>query len=231
MTRFPSTLSWPRWGSPLSCSESPRSGLRAHRFRSCARLNWRPGDRAPSTVALGRALVVCKHASLPIRPRVAEDLASCVALARVVHELDGYPVYLPSDLGNFLAPPDAVGAWVAEREGIIIGHVALHSRSSDAVMTLASQALGHPPDRLGVVARLLVSPERRRGGTGRSLLDVATRDALARGLSPILDVVSRHRAAIALYESCGWTRAGRVIASWRDDEEIEEFVYLGPPWT
>ena len=62
-----------------------------------------------------------------IRPRAVEDLASCVELARVVHELDGYPVYLPTDLGSFLAPPDALGAWVAVREGVIIGHVALHA--------------------------------------------------------------------------------------------------------
>jgi GNAT superfamily N-acetyltransferase len=88
--------------------------------------------------------------------------------------LGGYPAYLPTSLRRFLADADALAAWVAEDDNGIVGHVALHPRSSDAVnvMEMASKALQLPFDHLGVVARLLVVPHARGGGFGRSLLAV-----------------------------------------------------------
>ena len=124
--------------------------------------------------------------------------------------------------------PTRSAAWVAELDGQIIGHVALRSSSSAAVVAMASEALRLPADRLGVVARLLVSPQHRRHGTGRSLLEVACGHAHARGLWPILDVVTHQQGAIALYDKCGWTRAGQVTSRYGDDVVLDEFVYLGP---
>ncbi len=131
---------------------------------------------------------------MPVRERTEADLDDCVRLARVVYELDRYPVFLPDDLRRFITAPDALAAWVAELDGQIIGHVALRSNSSAAVVAMASEALKLPADRLGVVARLLVSPQHRRRGTGRSLLEVASKQAHARGLWPILDVVTHQKA-------------------------------------
>ena len=55
----------------------------------------------------------------------------------------------------------------------------------------------------------------------------ASNEARARGLWPVLDAVISHEAALALYESCGWS--GReVTVRWADYPEVEEFVYLGP---
>ena len=162
------------------------------------------------------------------RERVDADLDACVRLARMTHELDRYPMFLPDDLRRFIVVPDALAAWVAELDGEIIGHVALRSHSSAAVLTMASEALKMPPDRLGVIARLLVSPRHRRHGIGRSLLELACGDAQARGLWPILDVVTYQHAAIALYDKCGWSRAGQVTSRFGDDVVLEEFVYLGP---
>ena len=120
---------------------------------------------------------------------------------------------------------------MAEEEGEIIGHVALRPDSSEAVVAMASVALKLPADRLGVVARLLVSPRHRRQGIGRSLLEVASQDAHSRGLWPILDVVTYQKKAISLYDKCGWTRAGQVTSRYGDDVVLEEFVYLGPSCT
>ncbi len=53
-------------------------------------------------------------------------------------------------------------------------------------------------------------PPGRRRGIGRALLEEATQEAVRRGRRAVLDVVEDHVAAIELYESCGWTRAGRV---------------------
>ena len=171
---------------------------------------------------------LCHRFSMLVRERIEADLDECVRLAHVVHELDRYPMFLPIDLRGFISAPDALVAWVAEDDGEVIGHVALRPSSSAAVLAMAGEALRVPPDRLGVVARLLVSPERRRQGVARFLLEVACEEAHSRGLWPILDVVTYQQAAIALYEKCGWTRAGQVTSRYGDDVVLDEFVYLGP---
>jgi GNAT superfamily N-acetyltransferase len=152
-----------------------------------------------------------------------------VAIAFLVHELDGYPPYLPDDLRTFLASPDAYGAWVVEKDGEIVGHVALHrGSSSPAVLALAGDALSRPVDRLGVVARLFVDPFARRSGVGETLLEVASREAVARGLWPVLDVATQLKGAIRLYERCGWSRAGAVTIRLGDRFTLDELVYRGP---
>ena len=186
----------------------------------------RAGRTGPSLGAGPAEL--CDCCWVPVRERLDADLDDCVQLAHVVHELDRYPMHLPDDLRSFIATADALAAWVADEDGEVIGHVALRPRSSPAVMATASEALGLPADRLGVVARLLVAPGHRRHGLGRSLLEVATGGAHARGLWPILDVVAGREAAIGLYERCGWVRAGQVTVRWGDRPEVDEIVYLGP---
>jgi GNAT superfamily N-acetyltransferase len=163
-----------------------------------------------------------------IRQRTAADLDRCVEIARVVHQVDGYPPYLPTDLRTFLVSPDAYGAWVAEGGGEVVGHVALHPRTTDAVLTLARSVLGQPVDHLGVVARLLVAPSGRRHGVGRALLERASGEALARGLWPVLDVATQLKGAIQLYEACGWTHVGDVTSCVGGGTSLNERVYRGP---
>lgn len=163
-----------------------------------------------------------------VRPRSAADLGPCAELVRAVHNADGYPRNLPEDLMAFIASRGGLAAWVAERGGIIVGHVALHSRSSEQVMQAAGAALGEPAARMGVVARLLVSPRARRAGVGRLLMQTASDEAAARGLRPVLDVATDLTAAIRLYESCGWTRAAAVTVQFGDGTVLDEYVYVGP---
>lgn len=148
-------------------------------------------------------------------------------MMRSIHERDGYPAF-PTDFLEYLVSPDAYEAWVAERAGRIVGHVALHRRTSDPVLALASHALRQPVERLGVVARLFVGPTARRSGAGRALLDVASDEAVARGLWPILDVATHFHAAVGLYEQCGWTRLGELTIRFGEGEVLDEYVYLGP---
>ena len=89
-------------------------------------------------------------------------------------------------------------------------------------------ALGKAEAQLAVVARLLVSPRARGQGAGGLLLTEATKAARARGLHPVLDVDTDLAAAIALYESQGWARAGQVTATWPNGRTLTEYVYLGP---
>jgi len=163
-----------------------------------------------------------------VRQRGEADSDACVEMALAVHERDGYPLYLPTDLHAFVVSADALAAWVAERSGEILGHVALHRRSAAPILAVAGKVLRQPPSRLGVVARLFVSPSAHRSGAGRALLDVASRDAAARGLWPILDVATGLHAAIAMYEKCGWKRIGELTVRFGDDTSLDEFVYRGP---
>jgi len=161
-----------------------------------------------------------------VRARNEDDLDRCVEIAHAVRRLDGYPPYLPGDLRTFIASP-AICAWVADLDGEVVGHVALHRHSSPQVMALASAATGQPPDRLGVVARLAVSPKARRRGVGRALLATAANAAAERGLSPILDVARQFGGAVSLYERCGWACVGKVAVPL-GDVILDEFVYIGP---
>jgi GNAT superfamily N-acetyltransferase len=165
---------------------------------------------------------------MEVRPRVDADLVACVKLAEIVHTNDGYPVSLTGDLRSFLVQADAIGAWVAVNDAEIVGHVALHPGRTGAVTDLVTEMTGMPASRFGVVARLLVSPQARRSGIGRALLDYAARAALQRGLRPILDVVDRHVSAIRLYESGGWVRLGQVTVTFDGSTPVNEFVFIGP---
>ncbi len=166
---------------------------------------------------------------MEVRPRRAHDLRSLQAIARAVHESDGYPLYTPDDdFAGLLNAPEAIAAWVAVAADKIIGQVSLHSRSSEEVMALATDRLALEANQLGVVARLIVDPSRRREGAARALLDTAERDALCRGLSPILDVIDQFGPAIALYERQGWKRIGTVRIDRPNDTAIHEHVYAAP---
>jgi GNAT superfamily N-acetyltransferase len=145
-----------------------------------------------------------------------------------VRTLDRYPPF-DSDDGyrEFFFGTAPIAAWVAERDGALIGHVAVHDRSLTETMALASRELGSST-AFGVVARLLVSPDARGQHVGETLLDVASRTARERGLVPILDTVSRLAPAVALYERTGWTRIGEFPFT-TDGEDLTVYVYAHSP--
>jgi GNAT superfamily N-acetyltransferase len=145
-----------------------------------------------------------------------------------VRRHDGYPPRGPVDVEQFLAPPQELAAWVAEIDSAIVGHAALHLAGAGVTMALAARHTGRPPEQLALVARVLVGPTARRSGVARSLLATATADAQHRDRHPILDVATHFRAAIGLYESCGWDRAGEVTIHVGDEPSLQCYVYVGP---
>jgi GNAT superfamily N-acetyltransferase len=163
-----------------------------------------------------------------IRDRTPGDAPALEAIAFETHRIDGYPKYLPTDLRSFIVEPEAIGAWVADLGGEVIGHVALHPRSVPEVMKVVLSATQLHGDRVAVLARLLVSPSARRLGIGRALLEHAAGAASRLGLRAVLDVVDQHRDAIALYERAGWTRVGQVDWKLPDGRPLREFVYVSP---
>jgi GNAT superfamily N-acetyltransferase len=163
-----------------------------------------------------------------IRDRRATDGPALEAIARQTHALDRYPKYLPDDLESFIADPTALGAWVAEDGGEVVGHVALHTHSVPEVMQALLSATGLDKDDVAVVARLLVAPAARRRGLGRILLERATAEAEALGRRAALDVVDEHTKAIALYEDCGWIRVAQVDWSLPGGRPFHELIYVAP---
>lgn len=164
-----------------------------------------------------------------VRTRRHDDVDSLLKIAERVRAIDGYPPYLPGhNFEAFLLGHETLGAWVVEVAGEPVGQVALHPRTGAPAMALASEVLGVEIQRLGVLARLLVSPDHRRLGAARTLLEVAAGAAVERQLVPILDVATQFRAAIALYERCGWTRAGEVEVPLPTGRTLREYVYLAP---
>lgn len=98
-----------------------------------------------------------------IRLRERQDLIHIEAIARALHASDDYPRYRPDDdVAGLLSAPEMISSLVAVTNGTIVGHVALHWRSSRQVVDLVVDRLGVAAARLGVVARLLVDPSIRR---------------------------------------------------------------------
>jgi ribosomal protein S18 acetylase RimI-like enzyme len=167
-----------------------------------------------------------------IRDRTDDDLDACIRLAQEVHERDAYPKYVLTNWEAFVATPGALRSWVADDDdGMIVGHVALHPRTTPAAVGLACEKLLVAPDALGVVARLFVAPAARRRGIAHALLETAAAEAHARDLQPMLDVGLYLTDAIALYDHAGWQRIGQVTHEFENGESLEELVYVAPDVT
>lgn len=143
-----------------------------------------------------------------VRPRRPEDLERCVALLRAVHDADGYPTVWPADPAGWLAGRHNLGAWVAEQDGTLLGHLALHPVDPARSGPPWRDALPAPVERTAVVARFFVSPRARGQGIGRALMTRAEEHAAAGELRLMLDVAAHNQDAIGFYERRGWRRAG-----------------------
>jgi GNAT superfamily N-acetyltransferase len=164
-----------------------------------------------------------------IRPRSEEDAAACARVLARVHRADGYPVHWPDRPGDWLSPPQPLGAWVAEPDEGVVGHVAL-SRGGEGDLAPGVWGARHGTETAtAVVGRLFVDPGARGHGLGALLLGRAEREARARGLHPVLDVVATDTAATALYERLGWQRMATVEQRWGPSTRVTVHCYAAAP--
>lgn len=164
-----------------------------------------------------------------IRAKTDADGPACLDLLQRVRAHDGYPLYLaPEDVEDFFVTEAEVVAWVAEHQGCVVGHVALHWEGADPTLIAAHRATGLPVDGLIMLARLFVAPSARRLGVGRALLEHATAEAQSRGRRAVLDVGQPLSAAVALYESQGWKRVGELHLALDAHTTLSVWVYVSP---
>ena len=163
----------------------------------------------------------------PVRRRRPADLPACVRLMGLVSAEARYPFRRPSSPRGWLAGPEVLDAWVAERAGEMLGHIAL-TRVGDADTPAYAwrELTGREPRELVAVSRLFVRAQARHEGLGGMLLDAATAEAAARGLRPVLQVVSNCTDAIRLYDERGWRL--RSMDAWHGHPTLRLLRYEAP---
>lgn len=154
-----------------------------------------------------------------IRPRRDGDLP---ALARVLADQQAATQYphrwpLPGPVEDFLVRGREQAAWVAERDGAVIGHVSTQTVSEDDVFApLWSAGHERPVSELAVVSVLFTAASARGTGVGGLLLDTAVAWIREHGLAPCLDVVPGPSPAERVYRARGWREVGRAVPPWAD---------------
>lgn len=165
-----------------------------------------------------------------VRPRTDADLDDCVRVLAEVHGRDGYPLNWPDSPAVWLTPQALVAAWVAHRDGRVVGHVCLsRGGPGDAAPGLWSARTGGSAEASAVVNRLYVAPSARGHGIGALLMQRAVAAARERGLHPVLDVVASDTAAAALYERLGWQLLATVDQKWGPERTVSVRCYAAAP--
>ncbi|MFD4413713.1 GNAT family N-acetyltransferase [Streptomyces sp. NPDC058475] len=150
----------------------------------------------------------------------------CVRVLAEVHQCDGYPVNWPDQPDEWLSHASPLGAWVAELDGSLVGHVSLsRSGEGDLAPGLWSERSGTSKDLTAVVSRLFVAPRARGHGIGALLIGRAVEESRRRGLHPVLDVVASDTAAAALYERLGWELMATVEQRWSPSQLVAIHCY------
>jgi GNAT superfamily N-acetyltransferase len=165
-----------------------------------------------------------------IREKAESDAAACLELLLEIHRKDHYPLHITAgQVPAFLGSGPEAAAWVAEEDGRIVGHVALHIPPDYPTLELAGARTGLPPDGLVLLARLFVAPSARRTGLGRTLLRHAAAQARVLGRRAVLDVGQTLASAVALYEAEGWSRVGELHLPLDEETMLDLWVYVSPP--
>ncbi|MFJ2395781.1 GNAT family N-acetyltransferase [Streptomyces sp. NPDC087843] len=141
----------------------------------------------------------------------AEVLAQAEELAGLLTDTvdDGASV-------GFLAPLDrasAVAWWEGRAAAVSAGHLAVWvARGADRVLGTVGLAFPDKPNsrHRAELVKLMVHPQGRGRGLGRTLLTTAERAAVAAGLTLLHLDTETGSPAETLYLSAGWTRLGAI---------------------
>lgn len=147
--------------------------------------------------------------SVVIRPRIEEDIPALADVLVRVHAKDGYPVEGVADPEAWLRSDRMLGAWVAEVDGEVVGHVMVTDPGEgDEAATMLAQRDGLSVEDIAVLGRLFVDPKARGRHLSSALITAAAASARDMNRRLVLDVMAKDRAAIAVYRRLGWESLG-----------------------
>lgn len=158
--------------------------------------------------------------SVVIRPRIEEDIPALADVLVRVHAKDGYPVEGVADPEAWLRSDRMLGAWVAEVDGEVVGHVMLtEPGGGDKAAQMLVRRDGLCAEDVAVLGRLFVDPTARGQRISYLLLDEAVLVAGVLKRRPTLDVMQKDAAAIAAYRRRGWVPLGNFNHLYPGGEE------------
>jgi GNAT superfamily N-acetyltransferase len=171
------------------------------------------------------------HQPGEVRLRRAGDLSRCIRLVRMTSAGGRHALPPSGSPRAWLEDPALLDAWVADRDGVLLGHVALARVGGDPTAALRwREVTGRPPAQLAEISRLVVRPGARAAEVVQELVGAALTGARERGLHPVLQTLGATQDEIRAYEELG----GRLQAMYPSDgrtERRELLVYVWPAAT
>ena len=162
---------------------------------------------------------------------MSTDLDVLADVLVLVHACDGYPVEGVDDARAWVELPEALGQWTALLRNRPVGHVALLRPALEDGAPALLAAEGGPVDRVAVLARLFVSPNARGKGIANALMAAAESNAHQMQLGLVLDVLTKDRRALQLYEARGWRRLGRIVHQFGENCREDGYALVAPAGT
>ncbi|KRF14088.1 hypothetical protein ASG90_13335 [Nocardioides sp. Soil797] len=153
-----------------------------------------------------------------MRPRVETDLAALSDVLARQQPASGYPHRwpLPFPVRDFVARRDQDRSWVAEVDGVVVGHVAVGPPTGEEGTAFVEATGRSGAEELALVAVLFVDPSVKGTGVGGRLIATAVDWARARGRLPVLDVL--RGPVIEVYRHLGWQPIGELRPGWLPDD-------------
>ena len=161
-------------------------------------------------------------AQVLVRERTRADLPVLAELLAAQRPHSGYPQNwpLPYPVEQFIARRAETGAWVAELDGRVVGHVAVTAVQPGLEGDIWSAGTGRPVEQLASVSVLFVDHTLSGRGVGSALLDAAVGSIRVAGLTPVLDVVQETAPAVGLYRRRGWQVVGQGRPRWLPEDHL-----------
>ena len=165
----------------------------------------RIGSVLPRRFRQPRPTAAATRSPKGVRLRRPRDLPTCARLMHRAFFEGQFPGVRRDSPRDWIDGPDVLAAYVAERDGEVVGHVAVTSVGVEGTSGLRWREItGRPTSDLADVAQLFVRPSFRGQGIGRSLVDAALADIRSRGLVPVLEVVTHSSVAPSYAYGHGW---------------------------
>ena len=166
--------------------------------------------------------------SLVVRERRPADLAVLVELLAEQQAVSSYPVRwpLPFPVEQFLVRSYERRAWVAELDGVVVGHVSV----GDPEELVPRFAAATGAAGFGMISALFTGLAARGRGVGALLLDTAVEWIRGLGEVPVLDVVPLHEPALRMYQDRGWVEVGTDRFPWMSEEVPDLLLMALPPY-